>query len=61
VEDKMGLELARPPKVNLRAVPYPGTPETPKAPSTPTRPEIPSMPSTPEASSLTAPDVTLED
>jgi hypothetical protein len=61
VEDKMGLKLARPPKVNLRAVPYPGTPETPKAPSTPTRPEIPSMPSTPEVSSLTAPDVTLED
>jgi len=26
VEEKMGLKLARPPKVNLRAVPYPSTP-----------------------------------
>ncbi|HEY67659.1 MAG TPA: alkaline shock response membrane anchor protein AmaP [Thermoflexia bacterium] len=26
VEEKMGLKLARPPKVNLRAVPYPTTP-----------------------------------
>lgn len=28
VEEKMGLKLARPPKVNLRAVPYPTTPES---------------------------------
>ncbi|MCK4315241.1 MAG: hypothetical protein KAX24_05665 [Anaerolineae bacterium] len=27
VEEKMGLKLARPPKVNLRAVPYPTTPK----------------------------------
>ena len=30
VEEKMGLKLARPPKVNLRAIPYPTTPSTPK-------------------------------
>jgi len=30
VEEKMGLKLARPPKVNLRAVPYPSTPGRPK-------------------------------
>jgi hypothetical protein len=29
VEEKMGLKLARPPKVNLRAVPYPSTPGRP--------------------------------
>ncbi len=28
VEEKMGLKLARPPKVNLRAVPYPTTPKS---------------------------------
>ncbi len=28
VEEKMGLKLARPPKVNLRAVPYPATPKS---------------------------------
>ena len=35
VEEKMGLKLARPPKVNLRAVPYPRTPITPKTPIAP--------------------------
>jgi hypothetical protein len=30
VEERMGLKLARPPKVQLRAVPYPSTPTTPK-------------------------------
>jgi hypothetical protein len=30
VEERMGLKLARPPKVKLRAVPYPSTPTTPK-------------------------------
>lgn len=37
VEEKMGLKLARPPKVNLRAVPYPSMPSKPKisAPATP--------------------------
>ena len=34
VEEKMGLKLARPPKVNLRAVPYPTAPKSrPPAPS----------------------------
>jgi len=28
VEEKMGLKLARPPKVNLRAIPYPTTPKS---------------------------------
>lgn len=33
VEEKMGLKLARPPKVNLRAVPYPAAPKSrPPAP-----------------------------
>ncbi len=32
VEEKMGLKLARPPKVNLRAVPYPKTPRGPARP-----------------------------
>jgi hypothetical protein len=35
VEEKMGLKLARPPKVNLRAVPYPSTPRRPSAPGAP--------------------------
>ncbi len=39
VEEKMGLKLARPPKVNLRAVPYPSTPSKPKI-SAPAVPEI---------------------
>ena len=29
VEEKMGLKLARPPKVNLRVMPYPKTPQPP--------------------------------
>jgi hypothetical protein len=29
VEDKMGLKLARPPRVNLRAMPYPSAPKAP--------------------------------
>jgi hypothetical protein len=29
VEEKMGLKLARPPRVNLRVVPYPKTPQPP--------------------------------
>ncbi len=32
VEEKMGLKLARPPKVNLRVVPYPKTPKAPAEP-----------------------------
>jgi len=39
VEDKMGLKLARPPKVNLRAVPYPAAPVVPVRPK-----EMPSIP-----------------
>jgi hypothetical protein len=39
VEEKMGLKLARPPKVNLRAVPYPSTPSKPKI-SAPAVPDI---------------------
>jgi hypothetical protein len=35
VEEKMGLKLARPPKVNLRAVPYPSTPRYSGPPSPP--------------------------
>lgn len=31
VEEKMGLELARPPKVNLRALPHPRAPSAPKS------------------------------
>jgi hypothetical protein len=33
VEEKMGLTLARPPKVNLRAVPYPSMPGHPGPPA----------------------------
>jgi hypothetical protein len=40
VEEKMGLKLARPPKVNLRAVPYPSTPARRKI-SAPTQVETP--------------------
>ena len=36
VEEKMGLKLARPPKVNLRAVPYPSTPGRPRVSAQPT-------------------------
>ena len=44
VEEKMGLKLARPPKVNLRAVTGPGLPdETPKPPVEP-EPWTPSLP-----------------
>jgi len=32
VEEKMGLKLARPPKVNLRVVPYPKAPKAPAEP-----------------------------
>ncbi len=32
VEEKMGLKLARPPKVNLRVVPYPKAPQAPAEP-----------------------------
>jgi len=32
VEEKMGLKMARPPKINLRAMPYPKTPKAPAAP-----------------------------
>jgi hypothetical protein len=35
VEEKMGLKLARPPKVKLRAVPYPSTPRYSGPPSPP--------------------------
>ena len=31
VEEKMGLKLARPPKINLRALPHPRTPGAPKS------------------------------
>ena len=54
VEDKMGLKLARSPKVNLRAVPYPSTPGRPRVSARPT-PE-PAMETPPD----TAPDSALE-
>jgi len=41
VEDKMGLKLARPPKVNLRAVPYPRVPKEPTAPRPSVSPVVP--------------------
>jgi len=40
VEEKMGLKLARPPKVNLRVVPYP---KAPKAPAEP-KDRLPALP-----------------
>lgn len=49
VEEKMGLKLARPPKVNLRAVPYPSTPVSPA------KPEV-GLPAEPEA----GPEAALE-
>ena len=46
VEESMGLKLARPPKVNLRAVPYPSTPPRPKVSD---RPALEAAPDVPEA------------
>jgi hypothetical protein len=43
VEDKMGLKLSRPPRVNLRSVAYPKVPQVPEAPRT--RPPVPPAPS----------------
>lgn len=49
VEEKMGLKLARPPKVNLRAVTGPGLPDvTPKPPVEPPVEPEPWMPSPPQ-------------
>ena len=45
VEEKMGLKLARPPKVNLRAVPYPSTPATPRPSQLPAPEGTPAKPS----------------
>ncbi len=42
IEDKMGLKLSRPPKVNLRSVAYPKVPQVPEAPRT--RPPAPPEP-----------------
>jgi len=39
VEENMGLKLARPPKVNLRVVPYPSTPRAPTRPKAPAEPQ----------------------
>lgn len=53
VEEKMGLKMARPPKVNLHTVPYPKIPLTPVRPSGIPRPvETPPVeqPETPPAS-----------
>jgi hypothetical protein len=48
VKDKLGLKLARPPKVKLRSVPYPRTPtRAPRAPAPPP-PEIRPAPLFPE-------------
>lgn len=51
VEERMGLKLARPPKVNLRAVPYPRTPRGPFRPKAEPEEEPPAVPylRTPEA------------
>lgn len=46
VEEQMGLKLARPPKVNLRAAPYPKTPKSPVRPKE--EPPIASSPDEPE-------------
>jgi hypothetical protein len=54
VEEKMGLKLARPPKVNLRAVPYPSTPARPKI-SAPTPVETPAETVEEESPQGTAP------
>ena len=45
VEEKMGLKLARPPKVNLRAVPYPSTPRY-SGPPSPPKISVPAAPDT---------------
>ena len=45
VEEKMGLKLARPPKVNLRAVPYPSTPRY-SGPPSPPQTGVPAAPDT---------------
>jgi len=50
VKEKMGLKLARPPKINLRAVPYPKAPKPPagyKEPP-PARPEEEAPPTEPK-------------
>jgi hypothetical protein len=47
VEEKMGLRLARPPKVTLRAVPYPRTPGVSRRPAAPLAPSVPGTPETP--------------
>jgi hypothetical protein len=56
VEESMGLKLARPPKVNLRAIPYP---KTAKAPARPKVPELPAAPEEPSFAEI--PPMVVED
>jgi hypothetical protein len=56
VEESMGLKLARPPKVDLRAIPYP---KTAKAPARPKAPELPAAPEEPSFAEI--PPVVMED
>lgn len=62
VEERMGLKLARPPRVNLRAVPYPRVVKAlvpTKVPEVPVEPEEPSFAELSPAPSLTP--IELED
>jgi len=56
VEDKMGLKLARKPRINVHAMPYPGVvarptapPQSPRQPTWPPPPTPPASPSSPPA------------
>ena len=49
VEDKMGLKLARKPRVNVHAMPTPGVPARALTPARPFRPTPPDQPRTPPA------------
>lgn len=60
VEEKMGLRLARPPKVSLRAVPYPRTPIVPVVPKK-TPPILPDQDSLPALVKDDAPPILPDD
>lgn len=56
VEERMGLKLARPPKVNMHAVPYPKTPKSSTRARVKEEPPIASYPDAPQEELPTLPE-----